>query len=312
MAAVVSVALLAGLLSPTHQPLRAIGLPAADLQNMFEVLPPEGSRGWMGAESEVSIVIGGGSTGRRALWLFADTYITHFNASANQRQWAGMEMPHSTVAIVECVAAVALTGGQNGAPHECSGRPTYHWRTAEGGAAESFWRLPLPPGGIKNSPAAEAKPKRPNANSTECNAGRCIPKHTKLKEGYLDCCSKGHETLECPDPAHYRCGSAAPAPAPTPTPTPTPLLWPVAGLASRDGKAVVILAQRIVDGLNPVGTTSIVVNVTGMDPLTWPYTTAAVPNRQGTHLAFVSCILLFSSPVPVFLCWPEVVHRGWG
>lgn len=48
-----------------------------------------------------------------------------------------------------------------------------------------------------------------------CNAG-CIPKHMKLKEGKPDCCSKGHETLKCPPPAHYHCGPAPPSPPPAP------------------------------------------------------------------------------------------------
>eukprot|EP00729_Bicosta_minor_P003516 gene3516-21847_t len=48
--------------------------------------------------------------------------------------------------------------------------------------------------------------------ASACNSG-CIPEHVKLKEGKPDCCTKGHETLKCPRPAHYQCG---PAPSPAP------------------------------------------------------------------------------------------------
>ena len=51
------------------------------------------------------------------------------------------------------------------------------------------------------------------AHSTTCLA-ECIPEHTKLKHGKAECCSEGHETVECPGPAHYRCGPAAPPQGP--------------------------------------------------------------------------------------------------
>eukprot|EP00729_Bicosta_minor_P006851 gene6851-17222_t len=57
--------------------------------------------------------------------------------------------------------------------------------------------------------------------TSTCNAG-CIPEHLKLKHGKAGCCSKGHESLKCPRPAHFECGSAPPTPPPTPPPPPPP------------------------------------------------------------------------------------------
>lgn len=187
-------------------------VPAPDLQAQFEVLPNDGARGWLGADSDVSIVIGGGKTGRRALWIFADTFITTYQKNNNSRKWDGMEMPHSTVALVDCTAAGDTAVGQRDCPH----KPAFHWKTGASGRAESFWVL----------------------SPDQTDAG--------LK----------------------------------------PLLWPVAGLASRDGKTAILLAQRILGGLNVQGTTAIVVDVTAEDPTTWPYVTTPVPSRNGTFNCF--------------------------
>jgi hypothetical protein len=165
---------------------------ANDLQEKFEVLPTDGP-GWLGADSDVSLIVGGGPTGKRSLWIFADTYISGYNETSNQRIWAGKQMPHSTIAL----APLDLPNGTR------MGRAQYHWRKATNGTPVSFFQLP---------------------------AGD--------EEG-------------------------------------KPLLWPVAGLASRDGRSVVLLAQRILGGLNVVGTTSIVATGTEKaDPITdWKYTT---------------------------------------
>ena len=184
--------------------------PAADLQAQFEVLPDDGNVGWLGADSDVSIMISGGKTGARALWIFADTYISSFNKAADQRLWSGMQMPHSTVALIDCTAAASTSTGER----QCSKSPKYHYRKASDGSAQTFWLLPPDP---------------------DTHAGAIEP-----------------------------------------------LLWPVAGIASRDGKTVVLLAQRILGGLNVEGTTAIVVDVTGDDPTQWPYQTTPVPSRNGT------------------------------
>jgi hypothetical protein len=64
---------------------------------------------------------------------------------------------------------------------------------------------------IGSVPRPYARPNTTDATlpSTTCNSG-CIPEHTKLKRGKSDCCTEGHETLECPKPAHFRCGSPPP------------------------------------------------------------------------------------------------------
>ena len=200
--------------------IKASATPAPDLQQQFEVLPQGGHPGWLGADSDVSIVIGG-TSGRRALWIFADTYISGFNKAQDQREWAGKQMPHSTIALVDCDTNTTTSGG--GRP--CTAPPKFYWREgAESGRAESFWVLP---------PLALGPPPG----------------------------------------------------------TPEPLIWPVAGLASRDGKTVLLLAQRIVGFLNCVGATTIVVNtVDKPDPLTdWSYTTAPIPSHNGT-LAWFSAV----------------------
>ena len=193
----------------------ATAVPAPDLQQQFEVLPEDGTQGWLGADSDVSIVIGGGKTGRRALWIFADTYITTYQQRANQRLWKGMEMPHSTVGIVECRGS--STNSSQSVERECPHKPVFHWKKTAAGNAETFWVLP---------------------------------------------------------------------PDQTDAAVPVPLLWPVAGLASRDGKTAILLAQRILGGMNVQGTTAIVVDVTADDPTTWAYSTTPVPSRNSTFNCF--------------------------
>jgi hypothetical protein len=97
--------------------------PAPDLQAQFEVLPEDGAKGWLGADSDVSLVIGGGKTGRRELWIFADTYVTTYQKSTGQRLWKGMEMPHSTVALVDCRPAGEMAVGER----ECPSKPVFSW-----------------------------------------------------------------------------------------------------------------------------------------------------------------------------------------
>ena len=83
-----------------------------------------------------------------------------------------------------------------------------------------------------------------------------------------------------------------------------PLLWPVAGLASRDGRSFLLLAQRILGGMNVVGTTAIVVKpdqwgaggADGADPVQdWVYSTAdqqpmTCPSCANASLNFFSTI----------------------
>ena len=184
--------------------------PATDIQKQFEVLPSvAGVPGWLGADSDVSIVIGGGPTGRRALWIFADTYISEYYASKEQRDWPGKQMPHSTVALVECTKpAVAAAAGV--VQRECTAPPRFYWKTGEDNhTTKTFWVLPP-------SPPAPVKP----------------------------------------------------------------LLWPVAGLASRDGTKVILLAQRILGGLNLVGSDAIVIHdVTPDNPTKWTYKTTPILPR---------------------------------
>ena len=199
--------------------------PAADLQAQFEVLPSSARSGlpsgWLGADSDVSIVIAGGVTGRRALWIFADTYISDYDDATEQREWSGMQMPHSTVALVECQQKQRRRR-TNTATRECSGPPKFHWRTGPDGHAQTFWVLP--PSQLEGAP---------------------------LK----------------------------------------PLLWPVAGLASRDGTQVILLAQRILGGLNLVGSDAIVLNnVTAADPTSWAYTTTPIPSSSSGTLTWFSTI----------------------
>ena len=201
---------------------------AADLQTQFEVLPSgiAGQPGWLGADSDVSIVIAGGATGRRALWIFADTYISDYDAPKEQREWSGVQMPHSTVALVECNCTNARQPQQQPQPppqphqqRECSAPPQFHWKSGADGRAATFWVLPDP--------------------------------------------------LPLP-----------PSPSPPPA-KPKPLLWPVAGLASRDGTKVILLAQRIMGGMNLVGSDAIVVDdATIDDPTKWLYTITPIPSTS--------------------------------
>jgi len=169
---------------------------AHDLQVQFEKLPSTGEAGWMGADSAASIVIGGGRTGRRALWLFADTLLTKYDAQNQSRQWDGLQMPRSSLAIVECETATS-----------CSGRPEYLWhedasRVGSDIGEASFFEPPLP----------------------------------DLKAGIR--------------------------------------LWPVAGVAARDGKSALLLAIRVnATDYSVAGTTLIALpDVASVDdPRKWDY-----------------------------------------
>ena len=61
---------------PSSWRVEAIGQPDARLQASFEAFPLPGFSGWLGADSDVSVVVRGSTTGqRRVLWLFADTVV---------------------------------------------------------------------------------------------------------------------------------------------------------------------------------------------------------------------------------------------
>ena len=61
------------------------------LQAQFEVLPAPGAAGWLGADSDLSALIGG----NRALWVFADTFIGKYDAATGSRVEQGWAMPHN-------------------------------------------------------------------------------------------------------------------------------------------------------------------------------------------------------------------------
>mmetsp|Transcript_52930 Transcript_52930/g.133743 ORF Transcript_52930/g.133743 Transcript_52930/m.133743 type:complete len:460 (-) Transcript_52930:51-1430(-) len=168
---------------------------AFDLQQQFEVLPEGGERGWLGADAAASIVIGGGRTGRRALWLYADTLLTEYHSGNQSRQWDGLQMPRSSIAMVECDSV------------SCGGRPEYIWR-------EDASRV-----GSKIGEAAFFEPPL----------------------------------------AELRRGVA---------------LWPVAGVAARDGKSALLVAIRVnVSDYSVLGTTLIALpDVASVeDPRKWDY-----------------------------------------
>mmetsp|Transcript_120876 Transcript_120876/g.386966 ORF Transcript_120876/g.386966 Transcript_120876/m.386966 type:complete len:441 (+) Transcript_120876:85-1407(+) len=181
------------------------GSPAEDLQVQFEVLPGPGEAGWLGGDSDVSVVIGGGATGRRALWIFADTFITKYDRNDQSRVLDGIHMPHNTLALVECIE------------ERCTGRPQFFWQRDEAGAIVSFFE-----------PPAEKK------DDDE-------------------------------------------------------LLWPVAGIASRDGNSVLLLATRIKGFMNVVGTSVIVSKDVARvdDPHQWQYTTYDVGSTDLTWFSSV-------------------------
>jgi hypothetical protein len=177
--------------------------PAPDLQAAFESLPAPGVAGWTGADSDVSVVVKGGPTGRRTLWIFADTFVAGYNGTSHSRllPW---HMPHNTVALAPCSATA------------CAGTPTFFWRRDPSGApASAFFS-------ITGGKASE-------------------------------------------------------------------ILWPVAALASRDGSAVLLLAQRDQAGsLNVSGTTAISLHVgDGEDPSAWDYSTSNVGTQQLTWFSSI-------------------------
>jgi hypothetical protein len=110
----------------------AVATPATNLQNDFEVLPPSlGKVGWLGADSDVSVVIRGGSSGRRVLWIFADTFVMQYNETSNSRLLPLQAMPHSTLAISQCTLAA------------CHGPPLFSIRkNASGAVAPAMFENP--------------------------------------------------------------------------------------------------------------------------------------------------------------------------
>lgn len=74
---------------------------------------PAPARGWLGGDSDVSVVIRGGPTGKRVLWIFADSLIGRYDGKTRARVGAGSEMPCSSVALVDCgpETLVHLQGG---------------------------------------------------------------------------------------------------------------------------------------------------------------------------------------------------------
>jgi len=180
---------------PASSPLGLSASFAHDLQTQFEVLPEVGERGWMGADSAASIVIGGGRTGRRTLWLFADTLLTKYHVRNQSRQWDGLQMPRSSIGLVECDAA------------SCSGRPEYLWHHDDS-----------------------------RVGSTIGEASFFEPPLADMQNGVR--------------------------------------LWPVAGVAARDGKSALLLAIRVnVTDYSVSGTTLIVLpDVASVeDPRKWEY-----------------------------------------
>lgn len=103
---------------------------ANDLQEWFEVLPSHDQVGWLGGDSDVSVVIEGGPTGKRALWIFADTFVSKYGSLTQSRILEGNVMPNSTVAIVNL---------------EVNGKaetPRFYWRSGSSGEPVSFFELP--------------------------------------------------------------------------------------------------------------------------------------------------------------------------
>ena len=110
---------------------------ALDLQRNFEVLPAPGEVGWLGADADVTIKVGGPRGPlTRVLWIFSDTLMSHYDASTESRVLANFTMPHNTLGLVECGLAVQCEPGA---------RPSFFWRTdapelqASSGAIVSFF-----------------------------------------------------------------------------------------------------------------------------------------------------------------------------
>lgn len=192
-----------------------IAEPASDLQANLEVLPRKDEVGWLGGDSDVSLVIGGGSTGRRALWIFADSFIGKRDVEIQAREKKGVSMPHSTIALAECGKC------------DCQGKPRFVWKKNNSKVVSFF------------HPSAEKQ-------------------------------NKGE------------------------------VLWPVAGIASRDGNTVVLLAQRVRGFLNVIGTSIIVVHDVAkvQNPIDWIYTVYDVGNQ---NLTWFSSIFYASSDDEVYL-----------
>jgi len=99
--------------------------PAPDLDATWafparSVALPE--RAWLGGDSDWSIPLGNGS----ALWLFGDTFVGAWNASARQRVAGGIAMPHGTLGRVDGPGAPLVP----------------FWNTSADGSAPEAWFLP--------------------------------------------------------------------------------------------------------------------------------------------------------------------------
>jgi len=203
------------------------------------VLPTEGQQGWLGGDADVSVVIGG-PNGRRALWIFADTYISFYHASTQTREAKGLQIPHNTVGLVD------LTGNT---------QVQYYWKT------NTVYTVP-------NSPVSFFYPDpevhKPDPKLCADSSGTAEPD-----------CVPDHEQKE--------------------------YLWPVAGIASRDGRSVALLATRTCALPKPkctfmqvLGTALIVLPdvASEQDPRKWKYT---VSNIGSEDLSWFSSIF-FANP----------------
>jgi hypothetical protein len=183
---------------------------ADELQARFEALPTEGKVGWTGADGDVSVEIAGGRTGRRSLWAFADTLMAEYDAHTHSRIQDTLQMPHSTVALIELTDEGA------------TGQVEYFWNVDADGKIVSFF----------------------------------LPSDEQVAAGEM--------------------------------------LWPVAGLASRDRRSVLFLTSRVrvdtsINTITLVGTTAIVIPdvVSNEDPRQWQYTRHDVGTSELTWFSAV-------------------------
>jgi hypothetical protein len=185
---------------------------ADELQARFEVLPAKGKVGWTGADGDVSVEIAGGGTGRRSLWAFADTLMAEYDAQTHSRIQDTLQMPHSTVALIELTDEGA------------TGQVEYFWKVGADGKLVPFF----------------------------------LPSDEQVANGEM--------------------------------------LWPVAGLASRDGRSVLFLTSRVrvdtstnTNTISLVGTTAIVIPdvVSNEDPRQWQYTRHDVGTSELTWFSAV-------------------------
>ena len=93
---------------------------AADLQASFEVTPPPGEVGWLGADADATLRVAGPSGPlSRVLWIFSDTLMATLDRETMGRALP-FTMPHNTVGLVECATTPCAAGA----------RPSFFWRTA--------------------------------------------------------------------------------------------------------------------------------------------------------------------------------------